>query len=68
MEKKIVKPYKALNPYKGGICRTIKSQYWKNGIDNFTCQGSYGATGVIRKIEKRDSNSWSNRKNGKAES
>ena len=47
----ILRPYKALNG-QNGSCRTIKSQYYKNSIDNFVVQGSFGATGVIRRIEK----------------
>lgn len=48
---KVFRPYKALNTY-NGLCRTIKSQYYKNSVDNFICSGSFGATGVIRKIEE----------------
>lgn len=36
-----------LNPDRGGYCRTIKSQYAKNGKANFKEQGAHGATGVI---------------------
>ncbi len=53
---KVLKPFKALNDY-NGKCRTIKSQYYKNSIDNFLSQGSFGATGVIRKLEEV-SNDW----------
>ena len=35
-----------------GNCRTIKNQYFKNSIANFLSTGSFGATGVIRKIEE----------------
>ena len=49
--RRVIKPYKALNPYMGVICRTIKSQYWKNSISNFVSTGTFGATGVIRKLE-----------------
>lgn len=35
-----------LNPTKDGICRTIKSQYWKNSLANFIRDGGYGATAV----------------------
>lgn len=41
---KVVEP---LNPDRGGYCRTIKSQYAKNGKANFKEQGAHGATGVI---------------------
>lgn len=50
-----LRSYKSLNSY-NGVCRTIKSQYWKNSIDNFTCDGTFGATGVIRKIETNRNN------------
>ncbi len=43
---------KALNPDRGGTCRTIKNQYQKNSVANFRSQGSFGATGVIRKCVK----------------
>lgn len=36
-----------LNPDRGGLCRTIKAQYYKNGRANFKQQGGHGATGVI---------------------
>ena len=41
---KIVKP---INTEDDGVSRTIKSQYYKNGIANFVRQGTMGATGVI---------------------
>lgn len=31
------------------ISRTIKAQYYKNGIDNIFRQGTFGCTGVIVK-------------------
>ena len=49
---KVFRPYKALNPMPNGNCRTIKNQYFKNSIANFLSTGSFGATGVIRKIER----------------
>lgn len=30
-----------------GTCRTIKSQYYKNGFANFIRVGGYGTTAVI---------------------
>lgn len=36
-----------INDMPDGTCRTIKSQYFKNSIQNFESQGSYGATGVV---------------------
>lgn len=41
---------KGLNTMPDGSCRTIKYQYQKNSISNFESQGSFGATGVIRKM------------------
>lgn len=41
---KVVEP---LNPDRRGYCRTIKSQYAKNGKANFKEQGARGAIGVI---------------------
>lgn len=43
---------KPLNPMPNGTCRTIKYQYFKNSMGNFLSHGSFGATGVIRKIEQ----------------
>ena len=43
---------KPLNPMPDGTCRTIKYQYFKNSVGNFLSHGSFGATGVIRKIER----------------
>ena len=36
-----------LNPMPDGTCRTIKNQYFKNSIQNFDSQGTFGATGVV---------------------
>lgn len=36
-----------VNAMPDGTCRTIKSQYFKNSIQNFENKGSYGATGVV---------------------
>lgn len=36
-----------MNPYLDGICRTIKYQYHKCSLSNFTRQGTFGATAVI---------------------
>ena len=46
-----INPVRALNDERG-LCRTIKNQYWKNSLANFTRQGTWGATGVIRKCHK----------------
>lgn len=35
------------NTDKDGLCRTIKAQYYKNGMANFVGKGSFKATGVI---------------------
>lgn len=48
---KTVKNIKAINPMPDGSCRTLKSQYHKNSIGNFESQGSFGATGVLRRKE-----------------
>lgn len=37
----------SINPEKDGTCRTIKAQYQRTSLANFTYTGSYGATGVI---------------------
>lgn len=47
------------NTDKDGLCRTIKAQYYKNGMANFKDNGSFGATGVIqnyriRKLSERE--------------
>ena len=36
-----------LNPHTQGIARTIKANYYKQSLANFTRGGSMGATGVI---------------------
>lgn len=36
-----------LNTDRGGLCRTLKAQYYKNGRANFKENGAHGATGVI---------------------
>lgn len=36
-----------LNIYQGGVCRTIKAQYGKNSLNNFTRVDNFGATAVI---------------------
>ena len=48
-----------LNADDEGLCRTIKSQYYKNSVSNFKRNGSMGATGVtdgfrIRKLTARE--------------
>lgn len=39
----VIEPY---NPYDDGTCRTIKAQYYKNGMANFNRTDGLGATGV----------------------
>lgn len=36
-----------LNGAKGGVSRTLKSNYWKSSIANFVHKDGHGATGVI---------------------
>lgn len=43
-----------LNPTSDGICRTIKSQYYKNSQANFIKQSGQGATGVIVNERERE--------------
>ena len=38
---------KPLNQHTQGIARTIKANYYKQSLANFTRGGSMGATGVI---------------------
>ena len=38
-----------LNPYTDDTSRTLKAQYSKNGLSNFTRKDSFAATGVIEK-------------------
>lgn len=47
-----------------GTCRTIKSQYFKNSIQNFENQSSYGATGIIVAMRDRNPNNPSDRTEG----
>ena len=49
---KTIKRIKAINPMPDGSYRTLKYQYFKTSIANFKSQGSFGATGVLRKIER----------------
>jgi hypothetical protein len=41
-----------LNPYKGGVARTIKANYQQVSQSNFLHTASYGATGVIKIYER----------------
>lgn len=41
-----------INPEPDGVSRTIKAQYYKNGLANILHKGTFGCTGVIQKIEK----------------
>ena len=52
---------KPLNPHTQGIARTIKANYHKQSLANFTRGGSMGATGVIEYEEGEKSNN-TNRK------
>lgn len=45
MNEQIVLP---INPMDDGTCRTIKSQYGKNGVENLENQKTFGATGVMK--------------------
>ena len=36
-----------INPAGGGTARTIKAQYWKNGLANFIRQDGLAATAVM---------------------
>ena len=38
---------KTLNAYECGTARTIKAQYFKISVANFTYQNDWGATGAI---------------------
>lgn len=38
----------AINTMPDGTCRTLKSQYAKNSIQNFESVSTYGATGVVQ--------------------
>lgn len=55
---------KPLNTMPDGTCRTIKGQYYKNGIQNFENQSSYGATGVIVAMRGRNPDNPSDRTAG----
>lgn len=54
----------ALNAMPDGTCRTIKSQYAKNGIPNFESRSSFGASGVIVAMRGRNSENPSDRTPG----
>ena len=43
-----------LNPMPDGTSRTIKNQYYKNGISNFLSTGTFGATGVIKCVKNQE--------------
>lgn len=40
-------PIKPINTTKDGLSRTIKAQYYKNGVRNLTRESGFGATGVL---------------------
>ena len=44
----------AFNPSAGGLCKTIKAQYFKNSLANFIHPGGYGATAVIEIVYDRN--------------
>jgi hypothetical protein len=46
----------AFNPSAGGLCKTIKAQYFKNSLANFIHPGGYGATAVIEIVYINDRN------------
>ena len=41
-----------LNPYRGGITRTVKANYYKVSQSNFLYATQRGATGVIKIYER----------------
>ena len=43
-----------LNYDTGGVCRLLKAQYLRNSLNNFTRNGSYGATAVLVIYELAD--------------
>lgn len=47
--RKIPEPY---NTMPDGTCRTIKNQYFKTSAANFEKSSTYGATGVLMKINR----------------
>ena len=46
-----------LNPYRGGVCRTIKAQYQQSSLANFIRDDGLAATGVIE-IEEDEREDW----------
>lgn len=46
-----------LNPYRGGVCRTIKAQYQQSSLANFIRDDGLAATGVIE-IEDEEREDW----------
>ena len=47
-----------INTEPDGSCKTIKAQYYKNGVANFIRGGHYGATGVIEYYEQQCDRDW----------
>lgn len=60
----MVNQIEPLNTMPDGTCRTIKSQYFKNSIQNFENQSSYGATGIIVATRGRNSDNPSDQTAG----
>lgn len=52
---------KPINTEPDGSCKTIKAQYYKNGVANFVRGGHYGATGVIEYYEQQCDRDWQHR-------
>ena len=50
-----------INTEPDGSCKTIKAQYYKNGVANFIRGGHYGATGVIEYYEQQCDRDWQHR-------
>lgn len=60
----VINQSEPLNTMPDGTCRTIKSQYFKNSIQNFENQSSYGATGIIVAMRGRNPDNPSDRTAG----
>ena len=43
-----------INTMPDETCRTLKSQYFKNSVDNFLHDGTWGATAVIVYEDEQD--------------
>lgn len=60
----VINQSEPLNTMPDGTCRTIKSQYFKNSIQNFENQSSYGATRIIVAMRGRNPDNPSDRTAG----